>query len=136
MKIENWKELVGYQECIGPTGLVFYLDIKGDDNTLAFNTLKDNIVMNMSEETMLEKLDEILLSFTDNCKNDAISIEKAKIESVKKTHRAMPNKTYKNAMFYKGESEFDCSVVVCHFENKYGIYVHPYFNNYGFMIND
>ena len=138
MIIENWKELVGYQGLENSVGNVYYMAVSIGENglDLKFQITKTEVECTLSEEELCEQLDKVLTSFSDNCENDKFAITRAQSASVKKQRRAMPNTTYKNAMYYKGTAEYDTPVIVAGFENKFALYMHPKFDDYGFMITN
>ena len=137
--IENWKDLVGHEEITAPVGKVFYLT-GGDantDNNIMFSINRGYVECMLTEDELCDKLDTILTSFSTTCENNMIAIEQAKLDSVRKMKRGMSfNTKYKNAIYYKGEKSYDSPVIVGEFEGKFGIYVHPNFNDYGFMVKE
>lgn len=136
--IENWRNLVGVEIVSDANCKVKHLNVayKPDskNSELEFKITDTPVVCNMSEEQLVEQLDLILTSFTNICKNDPISINRAKTASVIKSKRGMPNTAYKNAMYYKGNVAGDSPIIVGDFNGKYGIFKHPNFDNYGFLI--
>ena len=134
--VENWRELVGFTEFTKSNGIVYYVvtGLEDDNKTTFIKVVKTNVDVELTEEELLQKLDNILTSFSTKCTDDEIST--AKIDSSKKSRRGVPNIRYKNAMFYKGESKPDVPVIVGHYQGKYGIFVHPKIDNYGFVIEN
>ena len=136
-ELENWKELVGYKLIERSAGEIMYLTTAYDTtpNKGTISIIKEKIECTLTEEELCTELDKILTSFhNDACEDDFIAIENAKIASFRKQHRALPNINYKNAMFYKGTTSYDAPVIVAEFEGKFGIFIHPNFQDYGFMI--
>jgi hypothetical protein len=98
--------------------------------------IKDEVECTLTEEELCNELDNILTSFSTTCENDKIAIKRAKLKSIGKQKRGSPNTSYKNAQYYKGPSSYDSPVVVGGFEGKFGIFKHPKFDDYGFMIEE
>ena len=138
--IDNWRDLVGYEEIQAPVGKIHYLQMTSNSDNgvsqLKMQIMKYEVECTLTEEELCNELDNILTSFSTTCENDAISIERAELESVSKQKRGMPKTSYKNAQYYKGPSSYDSPVVVGGFEGKFGIFKHPDFDDYGFMIED
>jgi hypothetical protein len=133
--IKNWRDLVGYEEITAPIGKVHYMKMTSNsDNSVMMQIMKYEVECTLTEEELCDELDRILTSFSNTCENDADAIKKACLVSISKQKRGMPNTSYKNAQYYKGPSSYDSPVVVGGFEGKFGIYVHPDFNDYGFVI--
>lgn len=137
--IENWRDLVGYEEIQASVGKVHYMKMtsnsdNGASQQIMMQIMRYEVECTLTETELCDKLDAILTSFSNTCENDAISIERANLESVSKQKRGMPNTSYKNARYYKGPSSYDSPVVVGGFEGKFGIFKHPEFDGYGFMI--
>ena len=138
--IENWRDLVGYEEITAPIGKVFYLSTTYSDtdtsSTVGISIERGNVECTLTEDALCDELDRILTSFSTTCENTSVAIERAKLDSVRKMKRGIPNTKYENAQYYKGTTSYDSPVVVAGFEGKFGIYVHPKFDDYGFMIED
>ena len=134
--IENWRDLVGYEEIQSPVGKVHYLNGAYINDELTFNVLKTEVNCTLTEAELCDELDRILTSFSTTCDNDTIAVQRASNNSVRTHHRGIPKTRYKNAQYYKGSTSYDSPVVVAGFEGKFGIYVHPKFDDYGFMIED
>lgn len=136
--IENWRNLVVVESASGANCKVKHMHVSykpdSKDSGLEFKVTDTPVVCDMSEEQLVEQLDKILTSFSTTCENDRIEIEKAKANSVRKQHRAFPNTSYKNAMYYKGPTSVDSPIIVAEFEDKFGIFKHPNFDDYGFLI--
>jgi hypothetical protein len=133
--IKNWRDLVGYEEITAPIGKVHYMKMTSNsDNSVMMQIMKYEVECTLTEEELCDELDRILTSFSNTCENDADAIKKACLVSISKQKRGSPNTSYKNAQYYKGPSSYDSPVVVGGFEGKFGIYVHPDFNDYGFVI--
>jgi hypothetical protein len=133
--IKNWRDLVGYEEITAPIGKVHYMKMTSDsDNSVMMQIMKYEVECTLTEEELCDELDRILTSFSNTCENNSVAIERAKLDSVRKMKRGIPNTKYENAQYYKGTTSYDSPVVVGGFEGKFGIYVHPNFNDYGFVI--
>jgi hypothetical protein len=139
--IENWRDLVGYEEIQSPVGKVHYLQMTRSNNSNGasqqiLQIMKDEVECTLTEEELCNELDRILTSFSNTCENDADAIKKACLVSISKQKRGSPNTRYKNSQYYKGPSSYDSPVVVGGFEGKFGIFKHPDFDGYGFMIEE
>ena len=138
--IKNWQDLVGYEEIQAPVAKVFYLRTTYSDtdtsSNVGFSIERGIVECTLTEDALCDELDRILTSFSTTCENNSVAIERAKLDSVRKMKRGIPNTSYKNSQYYKGPSSYDSPVVVGGFEGKFGIYVHPEFDDYGFMIED
>ena len=65
---------------------------------------------------------------------DMIQTQKVKTSIAKISRRGLGNTQYGNAIFYKGNSEFDCPVIVSEYNGNYGVFKHPNFEQYGFCL--
>lgn len=131
--IENWRNLVGVQDSNTSTEKIFYVYTDVDNGSTAI--VKEHVEYTLTEE-VCDKLDEVLTSFSNRCENDNIAIARAQTGSLRKQGRGIPNTTYKNAMYYRGASHTDSPVIVAEADGKFGIFIHPKFDDYGFMIED
>jgi hypothetical protein len=138
--IENWRDLVGYEEIQAPVGKVHYMKMTSNSDNgvsrLTMQIMKYEVECTLTEEELCDELDRILTSFSNTCENNADAIKKACLVSISKQKRGSPNTSYKNSQYYKGPSSYDSPVVVGGFEGKFGIFKHPDFDGYGFMIQD
>jgi len=141
--MDNWKDYVGFQENkeLNKSSIaVFYLKVFTENSSLInIRILKDNI--NVSELTLDEseigkKVEEILTEFpTVKVKND-IDLERSKLDVVKKTRRGYVKTNYKNTWYYKGGSAYDSPIIVMSYNDKYFVFKHPDFKNYGFNVEN
>jgi hypothetical protein len=146
--IENWKELVGYQTFENSetkTALIFYMITNINDDTskflidrMAFSIIKESIVCDLTEEEMCKQLDKILVSFPESkySINSFNEINKAKLEVARKSYRAFANTRYKNSIFYRGTGVYDAPVIVAELNGLFGIFLHPKFSDYGFVLKN
>lgn len=141
--MNNWKELVGYQPLQSQDSKLYYLTCKFENGLHSFVIESQVVVCDFDEETLIEKLNEIFDSFTTKVTNSQIQIEKAKVHVARRSLRGIANTQWGNAIYYKGQqgphlatSQVDVPVIVGEFEGKYGILVHPKFDDYGFIVLD
>jgi len=141
--IENWRDLVAVENIDAPIGYIYYLTISKSDirdttgkPMQTMSIPKSEVECTLTENELCNELDKILTSFSNTCENDTAAIKRASLGSVAKQKRGMPTMAYKNARYYRGPNVKDSPVVVAEFEGKFGIFKHPKFDDYGFMIED
>ena len=140
--MENWKSLVGYQPLTMRDGKVDYILAQiNKDGDLTFAVESASVPCDKTEAEVIETLDRIFSMFTTKVKNDEIKILRAKNEVARKSRRGMANTQWKNAIYYRQAprdhwpaSKMDAPVIVAEYEGKYGVFVHPKFDDYGFIV--
>ena len=142
-EMNNWKELVGLQHLTMRDGRVNYLTFDTVDGQFSFVVRSAKVECVLTEDETIERLNQIFNSFTTKSEPSEIKIHRAKIEVARKSRRGVANTQWGNAMYYRGvqkkeihASQMDAPVIVGEFEGKYGILIHPKFDDYGFIVTN
>jgi hypothetical protein len=148
----NWREFVGLQPLPAQAGMCFYMEARVDGavqdepaaNQITISVLKCAIECTMTEQEVSEKVEDMLQQFpiarskctqyntTDIEQAHKIEIQMHSNNVARLTHRGFANKQHGNTHLYVGTSAMDAPIIVAQFEDKFGIFKHPKFDNYGF----
>lgn len=139
----NWKNYVGFQD-LDVLGCrhIEYMVFDGDP--IAFSIkwkFVENLEFIYTEDELNDIIQSVLLEFPDiGIKND-IEIQLDKIAVARKTRRGVANTNYKDVYFYMNQTaknpharRCDCPIIVAKYQNKYAVFKHPDFENYGFKV--
>ena len=141
--MDNWKDLVGFQSGNTPPDVAWILEIEHNPN-VQFKIKKHKITIDKTEEEVVAELDKIFSSFTRtvNLKGTdprarEFHLNRGAVEVVRRSRRGVPTTQWKNAIYYNSPTrKFDTALVVVESEGKFGIFKHPNFDDYGFMIEE
>lgn len=150
----HWKTLVSFQTLPESVGQIYCMSTnKGGGEPQVeynmgtgeiirqFNFQIDKIVVkcDMTEHQVIDEINKVFESFTDRIKiNPAdprhiFEVNRAKSRVAMRSRRGIANTTWGRATYYKGTSNYDCPVTVAECNGKYGIYIMPEYDNYGFI---
>jgi len=114
-----------------------------DANQITLSVLKCAIECTMTEQEVSEKVEDMLQQFPiarsrfDGPEENKEQAHKIEIQMhsnnvARQTRRGFANKQHGNTHLYVGTSAMDAPIIVAQFEDKFGIFKHPKFDNYGF----
>jgi|LakMenEpi03Aug12_release.lakeMendotaPanAssembly.Ray.scaffolds.fasta_scaffold417485_4 hypothetical protein len=132
-------DLVGYQSINDglDTIKVLYLTIKNYD-TPSLSIGSESVECTLSEDEMITGVEALLESFPVYPADDSISLQDKELEVIetisKNALRGTGNTRFKNSLYYKGDQPVDAPVIVAEVAGKYGIFKHPNFERYGFVL--
>jgi hypothetical protein len=143
--IENYKQYVAVQENdIGEIKYLTWLQ-NSDGLCLTVSELVD-CKCNLNEIEMLAQVEKTLYEFpvsTINCTRgeqlQEIQLNKLKNEVAIQTRRGVANKKFNNVLYYRSnipnmKIEADSPIFVLKNGDRYGVFKHPDFNKYGFVV--
>ena len=144
----NWKEYVSLQSFEANPGFLFYLQVRNNGRTdkgedLVMSVMKELIECTLTEQEVAERVEDMLQQFPiKRSKVDVrpelmtqarlIEIDMLKNQVAQATRRGRPNKQHGDTFFYLGDSKTDAPIFVVQFEDKFGIFKHPKFDDFGF----
>ena len=138
--MQNWRDYVGYQpisltdkDTENTTIKLFYLTaIPGGVRILKEPFDLSEVVLSDSE--VGDRVEELISQFPSLEIENAVALERAKLQVAKATGRGVATTNYNDTWFYKGANSTDAPIIVCGLEDKYYIFKHPNFNQYGFNV--
>lgn len=143
--LENLKDYAAIQE--NSEGKIHYLFLnKRDDGsiTLTIDAL-ENCECTLSESEMLDKVEKTLydfpsatISYADDEQKE-IQLNQLKNKVALQTRRGVAKVMYNNVVYYRNnipniEVDVDSPIFVLKNGDKYGVYKHPNFDKYGFVV--
>lgn len=137
--MQNWRDYVDEQdECA--------LHIRIKDPSADFQSVvlvidKTYIECTLTEQQVGEVVEKALLSFPPApvfmcdpyTRHPKLIIERVANEIARNSLRGVGNTRWKNVLWYKGESK-DSPIVVVKHNKKFGVFKHPDFDKYGFVL--
>lgn len=135
-------DLVGHQPLSSPDGKIIYLTIKDYEATEPSMEIKsESVECSLSEDEMISEVEQLLESFPiyriDGSANDQLKeIQQLQVSNdiAKNALRGAGNTRFKNSFYYKGDETVDSPIIVAEHNGKYGIFKHPNFERYGFVL--
>lgn len=135
-------DLVGHQPLSSPDGKVIYLTINDYTATEPSMSIKsESVECSLSEDEMVADVEQLLESFPiyrmDGSANDQLKeIQQLQVSNdiAKNALRGVGNTRFKNSFYYKGDETVDSPIIVAEHDGKYGIFKHPNFERYGFVL--
>lgn len=153
---DNFEEYIGFQDCTdgAPYGhlLVFkHRSWVEDIRTLTHEEIMDHLLDDakqvISMSLSMEKqhvnctmtLEQALIGagnwLTTFPKTDK-NILYANNRIAFNTRRGAGNRKINNITLYKGATKYDCCLAIIKYGERYGIYKHPKFSSYGFVLTN
>lgn len=137
------KSLIAVQKVLKEGDSIFYMQKKEPtaENTLgiAYSIEKTkDYKLEYTEETLLETIDNLINKFPRGEQHFDYSFDNINFNDKKvaeRCKRGVANTEWKNkARYYKGISEFDAPFFAIECGDKYGLFVHPDFIDYGYTL--
>jgi hypothetical protein len=134
---------VAFQQFQNQLDQVYYLTVRNYDalNQNGLNNItisKAKLECKLTEAEMVKEVDTILSSFepyqADSVLDQMATDDEVAIKIEEKCKRGIGNTRYKNSFYYKGDKKSDSPIIVAEFEDKYGVFKHPNFERYGYVL--
>lgn len=143
--LENLQQYAAIQE--NDEGEIKYICWKNNDGAISLTVdVLENCECTLSESEMLTKVEKTLYEFPFTTISSAlgdiqteIQLNRLKNKVALETRRGVANTTYNNVLYYRNNIpnlEIDCDSPLFVLKNgdKYGVYKHPDFDKYGFVV--
>lgn len=135
-------DLVGHQPLSSPDCKVLYLTIKDYEATQPSMEIKsESVECSLSEDEMVANVEKLLESFPIYRIDGSVNVQLKEIEELrvgneiaKNALRGVGNTRFRNSLYYKGDVVGDSPIIVAEHDGKYGIFKHPNFERYGFVL--
>ena len=136
-------DLVGHQPLSSPDGKIIYLTIKDYEATEPSMEIKsESVECSLSEDEMISEVEQLLESFPiyridGSATGHMEEIQQLQVRNdiAKNALRGAGNTRFKNSLYYKGDNlNVDSPIIVAEHDGKYGIFKHPNFERYGFVL--
>jgi hypothetical protein len=137
----NWKQYVGLQELEQQKDIISFLRVKYfhiEDMHPTYINREHFEIEHFTMECFFsedEIKDRVLFALNQFPKTN-MSLDKAKKEIRNNCKRGLGNKQYKNTIFYGGESNLDWPIIVGQYQDKFSIFLVPYFDRYGYVLEN
>jgi hypothetical protein len=146
--MKNWQDYVKIQKGINDTSKVFYLTLSEDKeikeidgitvikllDQYKINLLSTDVVCDLQEYQVGDYVENVLYGFPSVQCISPTDIQREINMIALKTKRGRANINYNNVWYYMGNASYDSPIIVIQYEDKYGVFIHPQFENYGFVI--
>jgi hypothetical protein len=139
-------DAVGYQHSLVEKDgkySVFYLQINDYSSPveeLSMSINSDKIDCALSEDEMISEVESLLGTFPVykliDGPDELVTVHELKVKNdiATKALRGAGNTKFRNALYYKGEQSIDSPVIVAESGGKYGVFKHPNFEKYGYVL--
>jgi hypothetical protein len=132
-------DLVGYQSIDADLDemKVMYLTINNYDSPI-LSIGSESVECTLSEDEMISGVEALLESFPVYPVDGSLTLQDKELEVIetisKNALRGTGNTRFKNSLYYKGDQPIDAPVIIAEISGKYGIFKHPNFERYGFVL--
>jgi len=141
--MDNWKDYVGYQplneEELPKAYYTLVYTVQTTDNGSPFVSQRINRVlidvseMTLTEDTVGQAVEDILLTFPTQEIKSEVELQRAKNNIAITTRHAVPETNF-NGAWYFNSSVTDSAVYVIGYKGQYAVKKHVNFDNYGFVV--
>lgn len=136
--------LVGHQLMVtgSDNNGVLYLTINDYTVTTPTLSVKPAVVeCSLTEDEMISEVESLLESFPVYQIDSSLSPQLKEIEELRVGNEIAKNALrgagytrFKNSLYYRGDTVVDAPIIVAENDGKYGIFKHPNFERYGFVL--
>ena len=140
------KQYTGFQQLKAPTDKIYYflMHLNEADTTqikIKMDIKSATIQCTASEAEMNAQIKELLLSFPKfellNGEDvQQFGMNRAANLIARNSRRGAGNTQWENVLFYTGGNSSDCPIIVAEHDGKYGVFKHPQFEKYGFVLEN